>query len=174
MEPSDVLIRPPEERDARRLAEVHIAAWRAAYRDVMSEEYLAGLDVERRTEGWRRGIAIPQPHTYCLVIEVGSRVEGFVIAGPPQEEAEPGTGQLYAINLHPDAWSRGLGSQLFSAAEDLLQNLGYQRAFLWVAQGNERAIRFYTARNWLDDGGRLEDAFFSPPVLEKRHSRRFS
>jgi len=54
-----------------------------------------------------------------------------------------------------------------------LIELGYDRAFLWVEKGNDRAISFYTNRRWLDDGGALEDTRFDPGVAEKRHSRIF-
>ena len=80
-------------------------------------------------------------------------------------------GQLYAINLHPEWWAKGIGTVLFAAAEETLVSLGYQAGFLWVEAGNERAVSFYTKRGWLDDGGIMEDARFDPPVVERRHSR---
>ena len=75
--------------------------------------------------------------------------------------------------MHPDWWAQGVGSVLFAAAEQQLIELGYDRAFLWVEKGNDRAISFYTNRRWLDDGGTLEDTRFDPAVAERRHSRVF-
>jgi ribosomal protein S18 acetylase RimI-like enzyme len=165
------MIRPPVVQDAGGLAEVQIAAWRAAYRGVMTDEFLDGMDLDRISEGWRRGIAAPKEGTVRLVAQVGADVAGFAVVGPPDAAAEPGTGQLYALNVHPDWWALGVGSAVFAAAERQLVDLGYARAFLWVEKTNSRAIRFYTDRGWLPDGGTLEDTRFSPPVSESRHSR---
>ncbi|MHA7264665.1 GNAT family N-acetyltransferase [Arthrobacter sp. TMN-37] len=173
MDRSHAVIRPPLEQDARSLTEVHAAAWRAAYRGVMTDEFLDGMDLDRMSDGWRRGIATPAEGTVPLLAEVAGEVVGFVIVGPPDADAEPGTGQLYALNVHPSWWAQGIGSALFTAAEQKLGDLGYGRAFLWVEKNNHRAIRFYSSRGWLPDGGTLEDTRFSPPVSESRHSRTF-
>ena len=178
---ADVFVRPPVESDAPELADIHISAWRAAYRGVMPAEYLAGLSPENYARGWRRNILEPRPGTFHLVAETAGGIAGFCILGPAEGAAEGGgdpnagpalgVGQLYAINVHPDWWGRGVGSTLFAAAEEQLTALGYKEAFLWVEATNRRAIDFYAKRGWLDDGGTLQDTRFDPPVSERRHSR---
>jgi len=48
----DATFRPARIDDAPQLAQIHLQTWQAAYRDVLSERYLAGLSagVARRTE----------------------------------------------------------------------------------------------------------------------------
>lgn len=174
MPPNNLNIRPPEESDAGRLAAVHIAAWRAAYRGVMSAEYLDGLDVDEFAIRWRRNILTPQKGIVHLVAEMKDEVAGFAIVGPGTETSHAAAGKLYALNLHPEWWAQGIGSVLLAAAEETLISLGYDRGFLWVEATNERAISFYTKRGWLDDGGTLQDTRFDPPVLERRHSREWN
>jgi GNAT superfamily N-acetyltransferase len=169
----DISVRAATEDDAARLAEVHIAAWRATYRGVMTDEYLDGLDVGRAASAWRRNILGPSEGTIHLVVQNGNEVVGFAILGPALGGSDAGSGQLHAINVHPDWWAQGAGSVLFAAAEQKLMDLGYDRAFLWVEKGNNRAISFYSNRHWLDDGATLEDTRFDPPVAENRHSRTF-
>ena len=53
------------------------------------------------------------------------------------------TGELYAINLDPDHWGRGLGRALLAEVTRGLADVGYHSAVLWVATGNERARRLY-------------------------------
>ncbi|RKR29955.1 GNAT family N-acetyltransferase [Arthrobacter oryzae] len=173
MSTPDISVRAATEDDAARLAEVHVAAWRATYRGVMTDEYLDGLDVVRAAAAWRRNIGAPAVGIEHLVVLSGTDVAGFAILGPASSGSAPTTGQLHAINVHPDWWAQGLGSVLFEAAEQKLIELGYDRAFLWVEKGNTRAINFYSNRRWLADGETLEDARFDPPVAENRHSRTF-
>ncbi|MEY9777108.1 N-acetyltransferase family protein [Arthrobacter sp. MW3 TE3886] len=168
----DISVRAATVHDAARLAEIHIAAWRATYRGVMTDEYLDGLDAGRAAFAWRRNILDPGEGTIHLVVQSGDNVVGFAILGPA-DAPDPGTGQLHAINVHPDWWAQGAGSVLFAAAEQQLIDLGFDRAFLWVEKSNDRAISFYTNRCWVDDGGTLEDTRFDPAVAEKRHSRNF-
>ncbi|MEV5050691.1 GNAT family N-acetyltransferase [Arthrobacter sp. LAR12-1-1.1] len=169
----DISVRAATEDDAARLAEIHVAAWRATYRGVMTDEYLDGLDVGRAASAWHRNIMEPGEGTVHLVVQSGNEVVGFAILGPAAGDSDQGTGQLHAINVHPDNWAQGAGSVLFAAAEQKFIELGYERAFLWVEKSNNRAIGFYTNRRWLDDGGTLEDTRFDPPVAENRHSRTF-
>ena len=170
----EICVRPASEDDAARLAEVHVAAWRATYRGVMTDEYLDGLDVGRAASAWRRNIREPGDGTVHLVVHCGNEVVGFAILGAASGDSDPGSGQIHAINVHPDWWAQGIGSILFAAAEQKLIGLGYDRAFLWVEKNNNRAISFYSKRGWFDDGATLEDTRFDPPVAETRHSRIFS
>ncbi|TKV27419.1 GNAT family N-acetyltransferase [Arthrobacter sp. NamB2] len=174
MDPTQISVRPAVDHDAPRLAEIHIAAWRATYRGIMSDERLDGMSVERAASNWRQNIADPAKGIEHLLVAHDDLPVGFAILGPAPDDYAADTGQLHALNLHPDWWAQGLGSRLFTAFEQRLAALGYAWAFLWVAKGNERAISFYTKHGWLDDGGILEDAQFDPPIIELRHSRTFA
>lgn len=45
--------------------------------------------------------------------------------------------------------------------------MGYERAYLWVADGNGCAVRFYEKHGWCPDGRTKQDARFDPPLLER-------
>ena len=72
--------------------------------------------------------------------------------------------------LAPAYWSRGPGSELFLASVDGLRAMDYGSADLCVADGNDRAIRFYERHGWCRDGESKQDARFDPPLLECRLS----
>lgn len=74
------------------------------------------------------------------------------------------------INLHPDFWRQGIGSLLFAAAVDGLRELGYRRGYLWVIEGNDRAVEFYRRQGWHPDGARKTDLRFGPAIEELRCS----
>ena len=79
------------------------------------------------------------------------RTLGFVSVGPSRDEH--GVGELYAIYVDPDEWSRGAGRALIVRAEERLAEQ-YAEATLWVLEENPRARRFYESAGWQPDGGR--------------------
>ena len=167
---TQVRVRAAQPEDARDIAHAHVRAWQSAYKGIIDDDTLASLDIEQRAQSWRRDLSSPSADVELLVVCVDDRVVGFSSYGTPRDAAEPETGELRAINLHPDYWSQGIGSDLFLEALAGLRRLGYGRAYLWVAHGNDRAIRFYGKHGWTDDGVVKVDERFSPPLTEDRYS----
>src|SRR6185436_14687493 len=92
--------------DARAIAEIHVAGWRAAYRGHMPDDFLAALSVEQRTEHHRRGIGTPRsPEHRTWVAESDGRIVAFAITGPSRDEgAAPGVAELFALYADPPKW----------------------------------------------------------------------
>jgi ribosomal protein S18 acetylase RimI-like enzyme len=109
------------------------------------------MDIDRLTTAWRRILTEPSPGVQRLVLCVDGRAVGWSGFGTPRDEADDGTGELQALNLRPGCWSQGLGSDLFRESVAALTEMGYKRAYLWVAHGNERAARFYGRHGWTAD-----------------------
>jgi hypothetical protein len=53
-------IRSAVPQDATRIAEVHVASWRVAYRGLMPDNLLQQLDAESRANVWRELLENPQ------------------------------------------------------------------------------------------------------------------
>ncbi len=141
--------------DARAIAEVHVASWRWAYREVLPPEVLSALSVEDREQEWREGLRSPPSGGGCLVAEDDGRIVGFVGYGPAQDEGDD-VGEVFAIYLVEDAVGRGIGRDLLARAEEALRSAGFRRAVLWVFEANDRACRFYEKAGWAWDGARLQ------------------
>ncbi|QZE26490.1 GNAT family N-acetyltransferase [Brevibacterium casei] len=154
MIPADV--RPARVSDVPRLAEIHVAAWRAAYRGIMADEFLDGLDEDRFAANWTQALSDPDNRVRNFVVVAGDRILGFGGVSAPRDPAEvldrlPVTadlGQLAHINLAPEAFGTGVAAVLFTALEDELRHDGYARAYLMVAENNDRAMRFYEKQGW--------------------------
>ena len=58
---AEVQIRTAAPTDARAVAEIHVAAWRAAYRGIMPNALLDDLSVEKREVSWRSAIERGEP-----------------------------------------------------------------------------------------------------------------
>ena len=160
-------VRRARPEDADVLGEVHVAAWRAAYRGTIPDTYLDALDPAQRAEQWRERLA--NPATNCLVaLDGDGALCGFALFGAGEAEGE---GQLYAINLEPTSWGLGLGRDLIKAASNALAELGHREAILYVVDANARARRFYEIAGWSWDGGVREETFGDGVVRELRYRR---
>lgn len=144
-----VRVRPASAADAPDLGRVHVGAWRAAYPGMLPDEYLASLDPAAFGARWQSLLEDGmRPH--MLVGELDGSVVGFANVGPAFDSVPDG--ELYAINVLPEAWGAGVGPALLAAAEDELVGLGHLVAVLWVIPGNTRARRFYDRSGWRSTG----------------------
>lgn len=167
-------IRNAEIGDARRIAEVHVASWRMAYRDLLPAEDLDQLEVEQFAS-WRgrRIEAMDLSNSATLVAVIDAGVVGFVDVGPTRDEHLDAqqVAELYAIYFDPGHWGTGGGRELITEAESMMSSLGFTSAMLWVLEGNDRARRFYEAAGWAPDGGRQLERIITTELYEVRYAK---
>ncbi len=147
-------IRRARPDDAGAIAAVHVAAWRWAYSDLFPADRLAALDTGRRTKGWRR---ILEEQTAEVWVATNPHVIGFAAVGVGAgRDHVDGYDELEAIYLLRSAQGVGVGRALMA---DVLADMRRRRvpgAFLWVAEGNALAHRFYERAGWRADGARRD------------------
>lgn len=66
-------------QDARAVAEIHVAAWRVAYRSIVSDDYLASLSLEHHEAMWGERIDSGDPE--LLVAKKAGVVQGWISFG---------------------------------------------------------------------------------------------
>ncbi|MCC5948930.1 MAG: GNAT family N-acetyltransferase [Nitriliruptoraceae bacterium] len=168
-----VLVRPPRPPDAARLGEIHVAAWQAAYRGAMPDAYLDGLRAQDRARWWAEVLRQPlRDGDVRRIAQVDGHIHGFVLAGPAGGDDASGAGEVFALNVHPDAWRIGVGRALLTAAEAGLRDAGFARAVLWVVPGNHRARRFYERHGWVEGEAHRVEQVHDVSVEEVRYRRR--
>jgi ribosomal protein S18 acetylase RimI-like enzyme len=166
-----VTVRTAVHADADAIGRVQVETWRAAYRGLMPDEAIAGFDLEGRQRMWREGLARePRPGSATFVAELEGEVVGFASVGRSRDEEAENEGELYAIYLLPSCWDRGIGRALIERAEESMRASGFERAILWVMEGNERGERFYRAAGW-SSGGRKLEMFQGAEVAELRYRK---
>lgn len=154
--PPSYSIEPAQAADARGIAQVHVASWREAYRELLPADYLASLSVESRETGWRRDIESGPSRVVVARAEDG-RIIGFANFGACRDaDAPAGRGELWAIYLEPGHWSCGVGRALCARALHELATQGYVSVSLWVMVGNARAIRFYERAGFACEPGSMK------------------
>jgi ribosomal protein S18 acetylase RimI-like enzyme len=144
-------LRAARQEDAGGVAEIHVAAWRAAYRGLMPEDYLAAQSVEGRTKMWHDALGRPSP-AHLALAELEGTLAGFCIYGPTRDNEPPEVAEIYAVNVHPQYWRRGAGRLLCEHALREAAAREHRAMTLWVMTGNEPARRFYERLGYAPDG----------------------
>ena len=164
------LVRRASEHDAKRIAEIHVETWRVAYRGLIPDDYLDGLDVHRRAIVWHSIIGAPDETV--LVAVRAERIVGFCsFLRSRDSAAPPEIGEIAAIYVEPASWGKGIGRGLMEAAIDHAGNHGFATVTLWVLSTNERARRFYEKAGFTPDGAEQEDKRLGFGIHEIRYRR---
>jgi ribosomal protein S18 acetylase RimI-like enzyme len=148
-----VSIRDIEREDAAAIARIHVGAWLAAYRGLMSDEFLDGLRVERWEAGWKTNLSGDALPTVRVAVRDGV-VVGFCSMVMPSRDEDTGddVAEVAALNVSPDEWRSGVGRELMHDVLTRFRRNGFAVASLWVVDGNERAQQFYTRLGFAFDG----------------------
>lgn len=134
-------VRPATARDAKAIAEIHVAAWQAAYKDVMPADYLKSMTVEKRQAYWREAIEFSEPQ--LLVATEGEQIVGFVGYDRSRDAGTRSTmGEIWAMYVAPAHWRQGAGLALWDGARDGLKEEGCTQVSIWVLLRNEPALHF--------------------------------
>lgn len=144
-------VEPARADDVDRIAALHVAAWRAAYRGLLPQGYLDELSTAARKAQWIQALA--DPAIEVLVARDGPALLGFAAYGPSRDDdAEAATLELYAIYVAPCAYRQGIGRRLWQTIcqSELARNAA--AISLWVLKGNHAAQRFYQALGLTADG----------------------
>ena len=152
--------------DAGGIARVHIASWQVAYEGVFSHDFLGSLDLDIRT-GWWEALLLREERI-TFVADSEEVVVGFSLIGPSEDA---GWGEVFAIYVDPAHWARGIGRKLLTASEVQLAEDGFERALLWVLQGNDRARAFYERQGWVKGKPIRLETIGGTEITEVRYER---
>jgi ribosomal protein S18 acetylase RimI-like enzyme len=170
---TEVVVRRCGLADAGEVERLRVAGWRAAYRGIVPDAFLDGMDtdIERR----RRVMAGRPPFGAESVAVHAGLIVGWVAAGPCRDDDRNGPrhGEIYACYVQPDWWGRGVGRRLLTHASGALARAGRPDITLWVLEDNARARGFYESCGFAPDGSRqLLD--LGGPVAEVRYRGQIS
>lgn len=152
----DYEIGPLRPAEVEELAAAHRRIWQSTYATLLSAEALARLTPEAFVHPWTERAQLlaqdkPLPGgEQILIVRSGGSPVGFISVGDPRDDEPPAARQVWALNLLPEHHGTGL------AQEMMRRGLGDREAYLWVARGNDRAVRFYRRQGFTTDGASQE------------------
>lgn len=145
------VLRPLDVTDADVLGALHVAIWRQTYDGLMPAEALAALDVDQRVAMWQRWLADDASPAALGAFDASTdSLAGWVTVGHPRDDDAPAPEELWVLNVERAHQGTGLAHAMLRRA------LGDRPAYLWVVEGNDRAIAFYRRHGFELDGGRAE------------------
>ena len=166
---SAYLIREPEPGDVEGFAALHVRVWQETYRGIMDDDVVDALSIDgfrpiwySITKAYAEG-TVPDDGRLFRVAVLGQEPVAFLMSGPARDEDAPHPRQLWSLNVAPEHQGGGVAQRLMDEV------LGEGPAYLWVARGNARAIRFYERNGFVLDG--TESADQHDGVVELRMVR---
>lgn len=139
-----MFVRPAKLVDAPEIVRINIACWKTAYKDILPQNFLDGLDKGSAIERWENTIEKSNNQQACLwVAEYKDSLEGFVHFGAGRDDEFSGMMEIYAVYVSPDMQGKGIGRSLFEKVRTKAQERAYKGIYVRVLKGNDPAVRFY-------------------------------
>ncbi|QAY73114.1 GNAT family N-acetyltransferase [Agromyces protaetiae] len=157
-------VRPIRDSDVEALGRVHATCWHETYDHLISAAALENLSPRRMADLWTH-MAARGPEYRQFAALVDGEIVGFVGSGPARDDDAPHERELYFIYVLDAFHGTGIGKQLFDAA------VGDDLVYLWVANDNPRAHRFYERNGFALDGAEQIQPFLGEELHEVRFTR---
>jgi len=126
------------------MAAVHVDTWRAAYRGIVPDDYLANLSREESERRWLDRLTTDAGGVF--VAEGARGIFGFASGNPRQmfsKGLEEYGGVFEAVYVLPEGQGSGVGRALVAAVAWHLVERGITSGLLWVFEENLAARGFY-------------------------------
>lgn len=150
-------IRRADPADAAAIARVKVLTWRSAYRGLLPDALLDGLDPADDTAARRRDLERLAPDRIAYVADQDGEVVGFVTAGRERSGRHPGyRGEVYAIYVLDRLQQQGIGRRLIRTAAARLVDRGLSPILIWTLYDNPRSRAWYAAQGGVVVGEKRE------------------
>jgi len=147
---------------------VHVMSWRAAYKNIVPDDYLLSLSPVKRAERFRASLTT-RPEVFYVAYFYNNAAGMLVYGKSLDDDADENTGEIGAIYLLPEYWNKGFGKQMMDHALADLKKQGFNKVTLWVLEDNISAIKFYDKCGFIFDDIKKE-INIGKPLIEVRYS----
>jgi len=166
---SKIQIRKALVDDANIFTNCHISCWQTAYKEIVPDDFLSNMSLERNTLYDRYKKVLTDPgdcEYYCVMLE--NRMIGFLIINKNVQDDNNAIGEIWAIYLIEEFCGTGIGKQLLDFEIQELKKINPKEIFLWVFEANTRARKFYEKSGFCYDGTKREEKY-GIPITQLRY-----
>ncbi|MEZ3180984.1 GNAT family N-acetyltransferase [Streptomyces pimonensis] len=162
--------------DCEAVAGIRTRGWQHAYRGLVPQPYLDGLDAGADAERHRARLADGDGTVVNLVAEAdGGELAGWAAFGPYRDgDVRTEDAELYALYLPPERIGQGVARTLLTEVTHRCAAADHPRIRLWVLGGNARARRFYERAGFGADGAEESFEVDGVVVPEVRYTKELT
>jgi len=148
------MIRTAKIEDRSRMAEIHVFAWRCAYKDFISLDYLYNkFTVKNREEKFREYLSQNNLNNENYVFEDENIIKAFLTIGNCRvDDKDINTFELMGIYVDPMFQRQKIGTKLTEYCINEAINRSKKEIVLWVFEKNSESIKFYEKMGFSKDG----------------------
>lgn len=157
-------------RDVNAIARIQVQSWRAAYRDILPNEFLASLSERKHQEFWAQ--MIEEELGDCVIWEQASQVVGFANLGRILDVRSTGGKhlELYVIYFIPELYGSGEGTRFWKEIE---AGLEADCVWVWCLERNRLGRRFYEKNGFSLVEGETKDFVWREASFREIRYRKF-
>lgn len=149
--------------DRNLISKIYEDSWRYAYRGIIPQGYL-----DKILKGhWSKNFDIADWNTVICIYD--GKYIGTSSFCKSRFEKYKNLGEVISIYLLPEYIGLGYGKKLLDFVIEQLKEKGYNEAFLWVLEENEKARNFYEKYGFKLDNDYLEDTIGGKKLKEVRY-----
>lgn len=137
-------IRPATPADAFALARVNTLAWQTAFRGIMDDGYLDGINITERATGFFHGIQQCHSRNRFLVAQENSTILGYVFGGRELKDLGEISCEIKMLYVLPGQQGKGIGRALMLVFAKEMITQEATDMILWTLKDGP-ANKFYRA-----------------------------
>lgn len=143
------MIKLLEEKYLEDVATAHLLAWQKAYRGILSDSVLNGLDKKEFLSRWEQHIQNQNRKNYVALNNSNIAI-GFISFENIKENNA--CVEIIGIYVHPEYWEQGHGTALMKKAiSDVRSAEHFFKIILWTMTENNSARQFYEKSGFKPD-----------------------
>lgn len=133
--------------NVKEISKIHSLSWKAAYKNIIPENYLKNLKDDFWVEHFT--YIINRCANKVKLIYKNDILIGCISYGKSKDERFNMYGEIFSMYILPEYFGMGYGKKLLTNSLSDLKNLGYSKVMLWVLKDNRDARSFYEKNGFI-------------------------
>ena len=139
---NNIIIRDVTENDLPSVVDIQIEGWRAAYKGIVDDNTLNGMNRDERIEKRKKDYR----ENRFIVAELNNEIVGFcrfIDSNKFTQDMSEIDCELGALYVKPDLKYNGIGTKMFEFVLNEFKNKSKTKMIVWCLKDNEPSKKFY-------------------------------